>query len=108
MPHHVPPRPRHSPMPRSRDRRQPDVAQPRALMGHIVEGMEKSDFVAAAQLCQARFEKRAHYWLYAARIGAELYLRLDKHAEAQTLYAAVVEARALPWAKLGIARAQLA
>ena len=46
--------------------------------------------------------------LYAARIGAELYLRLDKHAEAQTLYAAVVEARALPWAKLGIARTQLA
>jgi predicted Zn-dependent protease len=33
---------------------------------------------------------------------------IDKHAEAQTLYAAVVEARALPWAKLGIARTQLA
>src|SRR5206468_1942555 len=66
------------------------------------------DFAAAAALCQHRFEKKALYWLYAARIGAELYLRLDKHAEAQVLYAAVVEARALPWAKLGIARAQLA
>jgi len=59
-------------------------------------------------LCQARFEKRAQYWLYAARIGAELYLRLDKHTQAQALYAAVVDARALPWAKLGIARTQLA
>jgi CheY-like chemotaxis protein/Tfp pilus assembly protein PilF len=78
------------------------------VLRHIFEAIERSDFGAAAQLCQARFEKRAPYWLYAARIGAELYLRLEKHAEAQQLYAAVVEARALPWAKLGIARTQLA
>ena len=82
--------------------------QRKRVLKHIFEAIERSDFGAAAQLCQARFEKRAIYWLYAARIGAELYLRLDKHAEAQALYAAVVEARALPWAKLGIARTQLA
>jgi len=78
------------------------------VLKHVFEAIEAGDFGAAAQLCQARFEKRAQYWLYAARIGAELYLRLDQHAEAQQLYAAVVEARALPWAKLGIARSQLA
>ncbi|RQP22112.1 response regulator [Piscinibacter terrae] len=78
------------------------------VLRHIFEAIERGDFGAAAQLCQARFEKRAPYWLYAARIGAELYLRLEKHVEAQQLYAAVVEARALPWAKLGIARSQLA
>jgi CheY-like chemotaxis protein len=78
------------------------------VLRHIFEAIERGDFGAGAQLCQARFEKRAPYWLYAARIGAELYLRLEKHAEAQHLYAAVVEARALPWAKLGIARSQLA
>lgn len=85
-----------------------EARQRKRVLRHVFEAIERGDFGAAAQLCQARFEKRAIYWLYAARIGAELYLRLDKHAEAQVLYAAVVDARALPWAKLGIARAQLA
>ncbi|HEX6706971.1 MAG TPA: response regulator [Albitalea sp.] len=85
-----------------------EARQRKRVLKDVFEAIERSDFGCAAQLCQARFEKRAIYWLYAARIGAELYLRLDKHAEAQQLYAAVVEARALPWAKLGIARTQLA
>ena len=85
-----------------------EARQRKRVLRHVFERIEASDFAAAAALCQHRFEKKALYWLYAARIGAELYLRLDKHAEAQVLYAAVVEARALPWAKLGIARAQLA
>jgi tetratricopeptide (TPR) repeat protein len=85
-----------------------EARQRKRVLKHIFEAIEAQDFETAAALCQARFEKRELYWLYAARIGAELYLRLDKHTEAQTLYAAVVEARALPWAKLGIARTQLA
>lgn len=85
-----------------------EARQRKRVLRHVFEAMERGDYGAAAQLCQARFDRRAHYWLYAARIGAELYLRLEKHAEAQKLYAAVVEARALPWAKLGIARTQLA
>lgn len=85
-----------------------EARQRKRVLRHVFEAMERGDYGAAAQLCQARFDRRAHYWLYAARIGAELYLRLEKHVEAQKLYAAVVEARALPWAKLGIARTQLA
>lgn len=85
-----------------------EARQRKRALREVFEAIERSDFEVAARLCQARFEKRAIYWLYAARIGAELLLRLDRHAEAQTLYSAVVEARALPWAKLGIARAQLA
>jgi len=82
--------------------------QRKRVLKDLFEAIERGDFSAAAQMCQARFERKAQYWLYAARIGAELYLRLDQHAQAQKLYAAVVEARALPWAKLGIARSQLA
>ncbi|HEY2928309.1 response regulator, partial [Piscinibacter sp.] len=85
-----------------------EARQRKRVLRQIFENIESGDLAVAAALCQARFDKRSLYWLYAARIGAELYLRLDKHAEAQTLYAAVVEARALPWAKLGIARVQLA
>ena len=54
-----------------------------------------------------RFEARKPYWLYAARIGSELLLRLGRHDEARTLFEAVIAARALPWAKLGVARAQI-
>ena len=47
------------------------------------------------------------FWLYAARVGAELLLRVGRPADAQQLYKAVVAAKTLPWAKLGVARAQL-
>jgi CheY-like chemotaxis protein len=85
-----------------------EARQRKRVLRQIFEYIESGDLAIAAALCQARFDKRALYWLYAARIGAELYLRLERHAEAQTLYSAVVDARALPWAKLGIARTQLA
>lgn len=73
----------------------------------IFSAIDEQDFDRAANLCLARFEARASYWLYAARIGAELLLRTGRIAEAQTLYEAVIEAKTLPWARLGVARAQL-
>ena len=73
----------------------------------IFDAIGQEDFEAAAQLCVERFEARKPYWLYAARIGTELLLRLARHDEARTLFEAVIEARALPWAKLGVARAQI-
>lgn len=85
-----------------------EARQRKRVLKDVFEAIERQDFNTAVILCQARFDRRAMYWLYAARIGAELYLRLDRHAQAQKLYAAVVEARALPWARLGIARSQLA
>lgn len=73
----------------------------------IFTAIDAQDFERAAALCQARFESRQTYWLYAARIGAELMLRGGRVEEAQTLYQAVIEAKTLPWARLGVARAQL-
>lgn len=77
-----------------------------ALQG-IFSAIDNQDFVRAADLCLERFESRGPYWLYAARIGAELLLRSARVTEAQKLYEAVVEAKTLPWAKLGVARAQI-
>lgn len=73
----------------------------------IFSAIDAQDFEQAATLCQERFESRETYWLYAARIGAELLLRLGRLAEAQTLFETVIEAKTLPWARLGVARAQL-
>lgn len=73
----------------------------------IFDAIEAEDHEQAARLCVERFESRQPYWLYAARIGSELLLRLGRHDEARTLFEAVIAARALPWAKLGVARAQI-
>jgi len=73
----------------------------------IFEAIEQQDFDQAARLCMQRFASRSEYWLFAARIGAELLLRLGKHDAAKRLYEAVTAERAVPWAKLGIARAEI-
>jgi CheY-like chemotaxis protein len=77
------------------------------VLRSIFEAIEASDFALAARLCLERFETRGEFWLYAARIGAELFLRIDDHVSAKALYAAVHESKALPWAKLGLARSEL-
>jgi len=77
------------------------------VLKDIFEAVEGGRYERAAELCLRRFQQRDDYWLYAARVGAELLLRLERYDEAQRLYEAVVEAKAMPWAKLGVARAQL-
>ena len=73
----------------------------------IFSAIETEDFETAARLCMERFESKGLFWLYAARVGAELLLRIGRPGEAQKLYQAVVAAKTLPWARLGVARAQL-
>lgn len=77
------------------------------VLREIFVAIEEGDYDQAARLCLVRFQARAPYWLYAARIGAELLLRLGQHDPAQKLFQAVIDAQALPWARLGIARSQL-
>lgn len=73
----------------------------------IFSAIEAQDFETAAHLCLHRFATRGPFWLYAARVGAELMLRTGRYDQAQKLYQAVVDAKTLPWAKLGVARALL-
>jgi CheY-like chemotaxis protein len=77
------------------------------VLSPIFEAIETSEFETAAKLCLARYSAKQDYWLYAARIGAELLLRLERPAEAQKLFKSILDAQALPWAKLGVARAEL-
>jgi len=77
------------------------------VLKDIFVAIEDSEFELAAQLCVVRFQMRGAFWLYAARIGAELLLRVGRHAEARQMYEAVIATQALPWARLGVARAQI-
>ncbi|MFM7506253.1 MAG: response regulator, partial [Rubrivivax sp.] len=85
-----------------------EARQRKRVLQDIFEAMEAKDYERAANLCLERFSQRQMYWLYAARIGAELLLMLGRNAEAKELYDAVIAAKTLPWAKLGVARVQLA
>jgi tetratricopeptide (TPR) repeat protein len=81
--------------------------QRKKVLKDIFIAIEDGEFELAAQLCVVRFEARGAYWLYAARIGAELLLRVGRHDEARVMYEAVIATQALPWARLGVARAQI-
>jgi CheY-like chemotaxis protein len=77
------------------------------VLKDIFSAIENSEFTEAAALCVKRFESRGEFWLYAARIGAELLLRIGQHDTARKLYEAITEAKAVPWAKLGVARSHV-
>lgn len=70
----------------------------------IFSAIEQHEFDRAARMCVDRFKNRDDYWLYSARVGAELMMRTGQHQLALALYEGVVKAKGLPWAKLGIAR----
>jgi CheY-like chemotaxis protein len=85
-----------------------EARQRKRVLKDIFQAMEAGNNERAAALCVQRFEKRDTYWLYAARIGAELLLQLKRNDDAKTLYDAVIAAKTVPWARLGVARVQLA
>lgn len=73
----------------------------------IFTAIEWEEFERAANLCLERYETKGLFWLYAARVGAELMMRIGRFEQAQKLYEAIVAAKTLPWAKLGVARAMM-
>jgi len=73
----------------------------------IFDAINAQDFERAIDLCLTRFRARGQFWLFSARVGAELMLRLGRYDEAQSLYESAMAFRPLPWTRLGIARAQL-
>ena len=72
----------------------------------VYDAIEEDRHRDAAQLCAERFKVRGPYWLFAARIGAELLLRLNEHDAAREMFEAILTTQALPWARLGLARVQ--
>jgi CheY-like chemotaxis protein len=81
--------------------------QRKRALKDVIDLVAAGRFDEAASLARARFETRGPAWLHAARIGAELYLRLGRPTDAQTMLEAVLQTGALPWARLGVARAQV-
>ena len=73
----------------------------------IFDAIETGDLARAAGIGQARFDARSEFALTAARIAAELFIRLGRYTAAADVYKTALQAQALPWASLGLARTQL-
>lgn len=73
----------------------------------IFEAIDSGSFDQAARLCLQRFAAKGPFWLYAARMGADLLLRTGQFEGALTLLNAVIAAKPMLWAQLGIARTLL-
>ena len=80
--------------------------QRKRALRDVIKLVEEGAFVEAAQMCQVRFETQGPAWVQAARIGAELWLRLGKPAAARRMFDAILKIGAVPWARLGVARSQ--
>lgn len=70
----------------------------------ILDALDEQRWSDALSLCDHRFKSRGAHWTSAARIGAELAIRQNQMALASAMFEAVIADRAVPWAKLGIAR----
>lgn len=84
-----------------------EARQRKRALREVFEAIEAGRIDDAAAMCIERFIHRQQYWLFAARVGAELLLNQRRTVEAKQLYEAVIAAKSVPWARLGVARVQL-
>jgi CheY-like chemotaxis protein len=69
----------------------------------IWKNLEEGAVDKALTRCKLMVRDKDTFWVDAARMGAEICLHLKRDSEAEQFYNFVLEAKALPWAKLGIA-----
>ena len=75
----------------------------------VYEAIQKGQFEIAARICQQRFDQREPYWPFAGQVGAELWLRVNRPAEAEAIYQAAAQGEPTPlWAQIGLARTRVA
>lgn len=75
-------------------------------LNEVITLVGEQQFEAAADKAQALVGQRGLAWIQAARIAADLYLRLGQPKASAAMLEEVLKSGALPWARLGLARAQ--
>lgn len=83
------------------------VLERKNALREVFQAIEAGDYEGAAGLCETMFRESQTYKVYAARIGSELYLRLNKLDAARRMFEALLAYKAVPWARLGLARIDL-
>ncbi|MCV2357613.1 response regulator [Paucibacter sp. TC2R-5] len=84
------------------------ILERKYALREVFAAIDAGEFGQAASLCEAMFAASATYRVYAARIGSELYLRLGQIDAAKRMFEALLATKAVPWARLGLAKIELA
>ncbi|BBP00358.1 tetratricopeptide repeat protein [Sulfuriferula nivalis] len=70
----------------------------------IYELLEKGNAVEAILECDRLLALKSKFTIDLIRMKGELLISLDRHEEARVLYEQVIAARAIPWARIGLAK----
>ncbi len=76
------------------------------LLSDLLAMVNSKRFDEAVAVAEKLLNERGQAWIQAARIGADLYLRLGRPQDSSRLLDEVLKTGAVPWARLGLARAQ--
>ncbi|MCM5678089.1 hypothetical protein M8A51_00910 [Schlegelella sp. S2-27] len=74
-------------------------------LADVIAALQQGRHAEVDRLCRGRHATRAPYWVQALRLAAQLHLDRGDPFAAREMYEAVLASRALPWARLGLARA---
>ncbi|MEY8879271.1 MAG: response regulator [Leptothrix sp. (in: b-proteobacteria)] len=77
------------------------------ILWPIFRAIEIGQHETAIALSQHRLQTEAEYGVYCGRIAAELLMRSGQHERAKALFTTIRDQRQLPWAGLGVARAEI-
>lgn len=78
-------------------------------LADILKALDAGQNEAALVRAVQRFRGQQPYWLYCGRLSAELLLTLKRPDDAKTVFESVLRAKPeATWARIGIARAQIA
>jgi tetratricopeptide (TPR) repeat protein len=78
-------------------------------LADVLRALDAGENDAALVRAIKRFQDKAPYWVYCGRLAAELLLTLERPADASKLFERLAQQfPAATWARLGLARAQLA
>lgn len=82
-------------------------ARKRAL-SDVLQALEEGDLETALARALHRVQERHRYWVFCARLAAELQMRLGRVDEALQLFDKMLEVKPMSWAQVGKVRAQTA
>ena len=82
-----------------------EARQRKRQLQPILDKIEQQAFAEAAALCREVYEGKTAGWIQAARIGAELLLKLGDAQGAMKLQETVMATKALPWSRTGLTQA---
>jgi tetratricopeptide (TPR) repeat protein len=85
-----------------------EARQRKRLLADVLQALEDGDTDTALARALRRVQEGHRYWVYCARLSAELLMRIGRLDEALRLFERVLAFKPLQWAQVGRLRAQLA